>query len=248
MACASSRILYHTALILSMTINGESNMHGYLVTMEIEGATAMWTRPDTGDCPVSYPAPTYSAVQGMFKAVCWGPAIEIVPYKVEICRPLHYHNYQTNYNGPLRNPKSVKEGNPFQMFATVLTNVCYRLYAYVYPIRQRRDGLPQKAKEWDRKTTSPGHAYQSIFNRRLQRGTWFALPCLGWREFTPSYVGPLRPETRPYEGLSTVIPSMLREVFPDGNNSPVRFTYDQNVKIEKGVLHYTNPLREGYHD
>ena len=29
----------------------------YEVQVEIAGATAMWTRPDTGDCPVSYPAP-----------------------------------------------------------------------------------------------------------------------------------------------------------------------------------------------
>lgn len=223
-------------------------MHGYMVSMEIAGPTAMWTRPDTGDCPVSYPAPTYSAVQGMFKAVCWGPAIEIVPHKVEICRPLNYHNYQMNYNGPLRHDVSVKKDNPFQFLATVLTDVCYRLYAYVYPVRKKRDGLDERAKAWDARTTSPGHAYQAIFNRRLKKGTWFVQPCLGWKEFVPSYVGPLRNGTTVYEGISMVLPSMLREVFPDGNNSEPRFTYDQNVKIEKGVLVYTDLLKEGRHD
>ncbi|MCL5126466.1 MAG: hypothetical protein M1511_18595 [Deltaproteobacteria bacterium] len=29
-------------------------MKEYVVTMEIAGPTAMWTRPDTGDAPVSY--------------------------------------------------------------------------------------------------------------------------------------------------------------------------------------------------
>ena len=33
--------------------------------MEIAGSTAMWTRPDSGDSPVSYPAPTYSACKGI---------------------------------------------------------------------------------------------------------------------------------------------------------------------------------------
>jgi CRISPR-associated protein Cas5d len=28
----------------------------YHVRLEISGPTAMWTRPDTGDAPVSYPA------------------------------------------------------------------------------------------------------------------------------------------------------------------------------------------------
>ena len=33
----------------------------YPIQLEISGPTAMWTRPDTGDAPVSYLAPTYSA-------------------------------------------------------------------------------------------------------------------------------------------------------------------------------------------
>ena len=40
--------------------------------MEIAGNTAIWTRPDSGDSPVSYPAPTYSAVKGIFESVLWG--------------------------------------------------------------------------------------------------------------------------------------------------------------------------------
>lgn len=208
-------------------------MKPYLVTLEIAGSTAMWTRPDTGDCPVSYPAPTYSAVKGIFESVLWGPAVEIVPFKVEICKPLHFHSYATNYNGPLR--KSGTEG-AYQFLASVLTDVCYRMYAYVYPEREKT--LDAKAKEWDRKTTSPGHAYAAIFNRRLKRGQWFVMPCLGWKEFTPSYVGSFRAETKIQEDINTVLPSMLRQVFNGDQANPLKFTYDQNVKIERGVLYY----------
>jgi CRISPR-associated protein Cas5d len=219
-------------------------MKPYKIQMEIAGDTAMWTRPDTGDCPVSYPAPTYSAVAGIFKAVAWGPAIEVVPFRCEICEPLHFHNYATNYNGPLK--KGGKEG-AYQFFATVLTDVCYRLYAYVYPARNKSN-LPKKSLEWDRKTTSPGHAYAAIFERRLKRGQWFVQPCLGWKEFTPSYCGPFRDNTKVQKNINTVLPSMLREVFPDGYNSQPRFTYDQNVKIEKGILEYGIKAREICHD
>lgn len=155
---------------------------------------------------------------------------------------------RTNYNGPLRKKQAIKEGNPFQFVATVLTDVCYRLYAYVYPIRKKREQLSEKAKAWDEKTTSPGHAYKAMFERRLKRGSWFHLPCLGWKEFTPSYVGPLRSESRPQDDISLVLPSMLREIFTDGNNSEPRFVYDQNVKIEKGVLCFGNPLEERSYD
>jgi len=219
-------------------------MKPYEVKLEIAGRTAMWTRPDTGDCPVSYPAPTYSAVKGIFEAVLWGPVVKIVPYRVEICKPLRFHGYATNYNGPLR--KSGTDG-AYQFLATVLTDVCYRMYAHIYPTRNK-NRLDKKAKDWDSKTTSPGHAYAAIFERRLKRGQWFTLPFLGWKEFTPSYIGPFRKETTIQKTISAVLPSMLREVFPDGYKSKLRFTYDQNVQIEHGVLYYKLKGRDADHD
>ena len=40
-------------------------MKSYPISLEISGPTAMWTRPDTGDSPVSYPVPTWSAAKGI---------------------------------------------------------------------------------------------------------------------------------------------------------------------------------------
>jgi len=206
----------------------------YQIEMEIAGNTAMWTRPDTGDCPVSYPAPTYSAAKAIFESILWGPAVEIVPTRVELCRPIRYHSYITNYGGPLRKAAA----NSYQLLATVLIDVCYKLYAEVGPT-WARGKLPARAKRWDSETTSPGHAYKAMFNRRLERGQCFSIPALGWREFTPSYFGLLRPDTRVLSELAPVdIPSMLREVFPGGYHSDVSYVYDQNVMIESGCLTY----------
>lgn len=212
--------------------------HEYSVAMEIAGPTALFLRPDTGDSPTSYSAPTFSAVRGIFESILWGPDIRIVPTAVEICAPIQYHSYVTNYGGPLRAGTSIKKGNNYQLYATVLVDVCYRLYADVYP-NTRKKNLPAKALEWDRKTTSPAHAYQEIFNRRLCRGQSFSVPVLGWREFTPSYFGPFRPETKVCTDIPDIsIPSMLREVFPDGFQSAYRAVYSQNLKIHKGRLEF----------
>ena len=43
----------------------------YTITCEISGPTAMWTRLDTGDVPVSYPAQTDAAVKGIFESIVW---------------------------------------------------------------------------------------------------------------------------------------------------------------------------------
>ena len=97
------------------------------VQFEIAGPTAMWTRPDTGDAPVSYPAPTFSAAKGMFESICWLKSANVNPVKVEVCAPLIFHTYSTNYGGPLRKSKIMKKGSSFQLLATVLINVIYRL-------------------------------------------------------------------------------------------------------------------------
>jgi CRISPR-associated protein Cas5d len=206
--------------------------------LEIAGDTAMWTRPDTGDSPVSYPAPTYSAVKAIFKSILWGPAIEIIPVKAEICAPVQFHTYYTNYGGPLRKKENITKGNSYQLCATVLVDVCYRLYAQVVPYREKAR-LPQKARDWDKATTSPGHAYQAIFNRRIERGQCYSIPSLGWREFTPSYCGEFREKTQVCSDMPPIlIPSMLRYVFPDGYGSELSYRYDLDVEIAGGVLTY----------
>jgi len=212
----------------------------YPVKIEIAGNTAMWTRPDTGDCPTSYPAPTYSAVKAIFESILWGPDIEIIPLKTELCAPIQYHSYGTNYGGPLRSSTSVREGNNYQLFATVLIDVCYRLYAEVVPYKNK-SRLPKDALQWDCKTTSPGHAYQDMFERRLKRGQCYSIPFLGWREFTPSFFGEFRETTQVLTDMPVVIiPSMLRQVFSDGyNSSQVSYTYDNHLVIQNGVLKYS---------
>ncbi len=210
----------------------------YQVSMEVAGNTALWTRPDTGDSPSSYPAPTYSAVRALFESVLWGPAIRIIPRKVELCTAPQYHSYATNYGGPLRSTVSIKDNNNYQLFATVLVDVCYRLYADVVP-NKNKASVPEKAIAWDRKTTSPGHAYQAIFERRLKRGQSYSTLSLGWREFTVSYFGPFREETRVCTDIPDIhIPSMLREIFPGGYQSKVRAVYDTDLCIHQGVLVY----------
>lgn len=210
----------------------------YQVSMEIAGNTALWTRPDSGDSPCSYPAPTYSAVRGLFESVLWGSAVLVIPQKVELCAAPQYHSYATNYGGPLRKNDAIKKGNNYQLFATVLIDVCYRLYATVIPNPEKAK-LPQSALLWDRRTTSPGHAYQEMFERRLRRGQSYATLCLGWSEFSPSYFGPFRENTHVCTELPDIhIPSMLRGMFQQGYRSAYQAVFDTDLCIHRGVLEY----------
>ena len=213
-------------------------MKSYTVQFEIAGPTAMWTRPDTGDTPVSYPVPTFSAAKGMFESICWLKSANVKPVKVEICAPLVFHTYSTNYGGPLRKSKIMKKGSSYQLLATVLINVSYRLYARVETVDSGMLQLSERAERSPTLSRNGAHAYRDMFERRLIRGQWHSVPCLGWKEFTPSYVGPFRDETEVCQKINTVLPSMLRSVFSEPKFGKYKPTFQQNVAIENGVLIY----------
>ncbi|NCP03286.1 MAG: CRISPR-associated protein Cas5 [Nitrospirae bacterium CG08_land_8_20_14_0_20_52_24] len=209
-------------------------MKTYSIQMEVSGPTAMWTRPDTGDSPVSYPVPTYSAAKGLFEAIVRIETVEIVPVKVEICKPIVFHNYATNYGGPLRKT-AIMPHSSYQLLATTLINVCYRIYAEIKPARFSGT-LSEKARSQASKGLNALHACQDMFNRRLEKGQWHDTPFLGWREFVPDYIGPFREGTRVQEDISLDLPSFLFSVFePSGNKQPV---YKPDAKVRNGGLVY----------
>ncbi|MBI3292253.1 MAG: CRISPR-associated protein Cas5 [Elusimicrobia bacterium] len=210
-------------------------MKPYEVKLEISGPTAMWTRPDTGSSPVSYVAPTFSAVKGIFESILRWKSVNIRPTKVEICQPVQFHRYTTNYGGPLRASDAIAKGASFQFYAVVLVNVCYRLYAETDFAGHRETETPRALKLSRR--------YHDRFNLALEQGRWFYTPCLGWKEFAPDYIGPFRPETRVCETEEHELPTMLRMVFDQPQDGKINPSYynprnHPNLRIERGVLHY----------
>jgi len=198
---------------------------GYCVAMEIAGLAAIFTRPDSGASFVSYPAPTYSAVKGMFECVARWKSAYIQPTRVEICKPIQFHSYATNYGGPLRIPKQMPRSS-YQLFATILIDVCYKVYGEVTELSSAPGG------------NNHLHALQELFERRLKQGRLYRTPCLGWSEFVPSYFGPLRESTRPLQDLELVVPSMLHRVFNRDSGGQYAPAFRQDVQIKRGVLSF----------
>lgn len=77
----------------------------YPVCFEVAGPAAIFTRPDSGATFVSYPAPTYSALKGMFECVARWESAYIRPVAVEICAPRSSSTYGRRFTAvasPLR--------------------------------------------------------------------------------------------------------------------------------------------------
>jgi CRISPR-associated protein Cas5d len=195
-------------------------MHEYpILALEIMGPAAMFTRPDTGATPISYPIPTYSAAKGMFEVVAWRKSVYIRPTRVEICKPIRYERYVTNYGGPLRKPGQISGNNNYQLIATILVDVHYRLYAEVK--QKKRGGVKNHAKQlWER------------FNERLAKGQTYYTPCLGWKLRDRDVLGN---KIEPDKNVNVIIPSLLHSMWEHGKPKP---TFRRNCEIVEGVMYY----------
>jgi len=209
----------------------------YKISMEVSGKTAMWTRPDTGATPVSYPVPSWSAAKGIFESVVRLKNIIIIPSAVEICSPIVYHDYTTNYGGPLRKPEQITKNVAFQHKATVLINVCYRLYAKIEDFKY----IPKSLAEASLLAgVNSRHYCQAAFYRRLKAGRFYDTPCLGWREFIPDYIGEPRQSTQIETSHNEELLSFLYCVFDleTGARNPRYVQNPNGRRIVNGRLEY----------
>ena len=201
----------------------------------------MFARPDTGAAPISYPLPTWSACKAMFEAVVRGffshgtnPAAFFNPTSVEIWLPVRYEKYVVNYRGPLRKGSQISKDASYQLPATILVDICYRINADCVPVTESRLGGVNVA-----------HALQEMFNRRLTKGISKYAPCLGWKEFLPSYFGPFRDHASTTASptlqgdLNLALPAFLLSMW----DAPVRGAYQpsfRELNVKGGVLRFPN--------
>ena len=213
-------------------------MSEYRISLEVSGPAAMFTRPDTGATPISYPVPTWSAAKGMFEAVLRRPHVYVHPIGVEICKPIRFERYVTNYGGPLRKQDQIEHNNNYQLMATILVDVCYRIHGEVRmkQMSTHGNGKPQlrlrRGHDWRPR-------FKELFDERLERGQTFYTPCLGWKEFVPCYFGPLREGTKRETSVDDVIPSFLHSMWEHRQLKP---KYVQDWRIVKGVMSYSHQI------
>ncbi len=221
------------------------------VKFEIEGPAAMFTRPDTGSTPISYPVPTFSAAKGMFEAVLLRPHVYVQPTLVEIYKPIRFERYVTNYGGPLRKGKDIKEGNSYQFMATILVDVCYRIHG---DVRMKKMSTRGKGKSQLRRRCGQDWRprFKELFDERMERGQTFYTPCLGWKEFVPIYFGPFRDRDEHGQKIKPVttgeihIPAMLISMWDNRHYKPSfreRWIVDGMMSYE-----HARPIKEMLND
>ncbi len=130
--------------------------------------------------------------------------------------------------------------------ATILVEVCYRIHGEVR-MKQMSTRGKGEAQLRRRRGQDWRPRFKDLFDERLERGQTFYTPCLGWKEFVPSYFGPFREGTkRETSADDIVIPSFLRSMWDHRQLKP---EYVQDWRIVKGVMSYSHqiPTEEELH-
>ena len=155
--------------------------------IEVEGAYALYTRPECKTERASYPVPTPSAMEGLLRSVFWKPAIRYVIDKIVVYRPVRYVCVRRNEVKEKVKPALIRrrmrgEGDPCiyareavtisQRASVLLKDVRYGVEFHFEMTGIRSDGEHETAAK-----------YAEMLRRRLEKGQYFQKPFLGCREF-----------------------------------------------------------------
>jgi CRISPR-associated protein Cas5d len=158
---------------------------GYGIRIRVQGEYALFTRPEMKVERVSYDIITPSAARGLIEAVFWKPAIRWVIDRIHVLREPEFTNIRRNeVSVKASTADAIKTMNggskPFyidstsvrqQRAAMVLKNVDYIIEAHF-------ELNPEKAGPEDTEDK-----FYNMILRRLRKGQFHHMPCLGTREF-----------------------------------------------------------------
>lgn len=167
---------------------------GYGFKVLVEGDYACFTRPELKVERVSYDVPTPGALEGLLKSVYWKPSIRYVIDKIIVYQPIDFANIRRNevkdkvsYSA-IRGQMNGKEGAPCiytsevrsQRASIVLKNVKYGVEFHF-----ELTGLKNDREE------NAENKHYNILKRRLEKGQYFRVPCLGCSEFPVKRLEPV---------------------------------------------------------
>lgn len=152
----------------------------------VEGDYACFTRPEFKVERVSYDVPTPGALEGLLKSVYWKPSIRYIIDKIIVFQDINFTNIRRNevkdkvllntvkkqMNGKGGDPCIYSSESRSQRAAMVLKNVKYGV-----EFRFVETGLKNNAE------IGGENKHANIIRRRMEKGQWFRVPCLGCSEF-----------------------------------------------------------------
>lgn len=206
-------------------------MKSDVIEFEVEAPRAIFSSVDsTGGFLRSYPVPTPTALEGLCNAIVGihrGRNTAMEAAYVKICSPHATEMETTNSYAVSRKQELVAKQSPQQVRMIFLVN-----QKWIFGVRAVGDKGEDVA------------ILRDMFERYVRQGKQLGNPCLGHSQMFPSYIGPVRENTKVDTGVNHVIPDFLVRTFEgriDGKYNPA---YADVVQVVRGFLDYTKIRKE----
>lgn len=166
---------------------------------------------------VSYDVPTPSAVRGMLRNILWKPAIEWYVREIYVMKKIRKICF---YKNELEETKMANiEDAHIQRQTLALKDVDYIFRVYFR--------LTEQAGERDCRIK-----FTDMFLTRMERGSHFAFPYLGMREFGLTHLSLVEEPLPKAIALTRHLGKMPLYVYYDGSQNTIYF----DAKIKSGVI------------
>ena len=152
----------------------------------VEGDYACFTRPEMKVERVSYDWPTPSALEGMLKSYYWKPAIRYVIDKIIVFNKIEFANVRRNEVKNKLSFATVKKQMKKQAADPCIYTAESRSQRAAMVLKNVKYGIEFHFELTNLKNSHEDECEEKHFNiikRRLSKGQFFRLPCLGCSEF-----------------------------------------------------------------
>lgn len=205
------------------------------VKLRVWGDYALFTRPELKSERVSYDVITPSAARGIIESIFWHPGLRYVIDRIWVCKPINFINVKRNEVSEKLSLSGVVSGS------AKLSDICLDPNEF----RQQRAALILRDVEYVieahfemTEDIHPGDSdakFQSMLNRRIEKGQFYSQPYFGCREFPANFepfdgTPPCPKELRGETDLGLMLWDMD---FSDRNNiRPLVY----NAKMKDGMI------------
>lgn len=161
---------------------------GFGIKLEVWGDYALFTRPEMKVERVSYDVITPSAARGIIEAIYWKPAIKWVIDKIYVCNQIEFTNIRRNEVSSkisVRDINSVISGGKKALYLDVDSDRQQRASMVLKNVRYVIEAHFELTDRAEQNDTVEKH--YNIILRRIKKGQFYHMPCLGCREFPANF-------------------------------------------------------------
>ena len=189
-----------------------------IIHLRAWGDLACFTRPEMKVERVSYPVMTPSAARGLLEAILYKPQFRWNVHRIAVKKPIRFLAFRRN---EVKSRLSPRKPEPLLAHEdrTQRNTLALREVEYVIEASMNLTplaGLPRrKPTDGEDNGDDTPVKYLAMFQRRAEKGQFFAQPCFGCREFPANFEladeSAMRVESKP--NPDTDLGLMLYDVF-----------------------------------